>query len=113
MHWSIRDLQPLGSANKRSYLSPHVWRVRLSSDVERDQAGLPLVFLERSVPDVVRGAFYGAPSHWSIASSRARRTRTSSNGFFLWLDVIRFPQFQSLSCTESLSPSLEYRPIHT
>ncbi len=32
----------------------------------------------------------------SIARASARRTRTSSNGFFLWLGVIRLPQFQSL-----------------
>ena len=38
----------------------------------------------------------GAPFHWSIASASARRTRTSSNGFFLWLGVIRLTQFQSL-----------------
>ena len=41
----------------------------------------------------------GAPFHWSIASASARRTRTSSNGFFLWLGVRMLPQFQSLSCT--------------
>ena len=39
----------------------------------------------------------GAPFHWSIASASARRTRTSSNGFFFWLGVITLPQFQSLS----------------
>ena len=47
----------------------------------------------------------GAPCHWSIASVSARRTRTSSNGFLLWLGVIRLPQFQSLVCTVILSPS--------
>ena len=47
----------------------------------------------------------GAPCHWSIARVSARRTRTSSNGFFLWLGVRMLPQFQSLSCTAILSPS--------
>ena len=42
---------------------------------------------------------------WSIARVSARRTRTSSNGFFWWFGVIRLPQFQSLSCTVILSPS--------
>ena len=47
----------------------------------------------------------GAPFHGSIASAMARRTRTSSNGFFFWLGVTRFTQFQSLVCTVTLSPS--------
>ena len=47
----------------------------------------------------------GAPPQRSMASVRARRTRTSSNGFFLWFGVPIRPQFQSLSCTVILSPS--------
>ena len=47
----------------------------------------------------------GAPCQRSIASVSARRTRGSSNGFFLWFGVTRLPQFQSLSCTVILSPS--------
>ena len=46
-----------------------------------------------------------APCHWSIARISARRTRTSSNGFFLWFGVIMFTQFQSPVCTVILSPS--------
>jgi len=38
----------------------------------------------------------GAPRQRSMASVSARRTRGSSNGFFLWLGVTRLPQFQSL-----------------
>ena len=37
----------------------------------------------------------GAPPQRSIASDRARRTRGSSNGFFLWFISRRLPQFQS------------------
>src|SRR5258708_16102668 len=33
----------------------------------------------------------GAPCHWSTASASARRTRTASNGFFLWLGGFTFP----------------------
>ena len=47
----------------------------------------------------------GAPCHWSIASSSALRTRTSSNGFFFEFGVIRLPQFQSLVWMVILSPS--------
>jgi hypothetical protein len=35
--------------------------------------------------------------YYPIARVKARRTRTSSNGFLWWFGVIRFPQFQSLS----------------
>jgi hypothetical protein len=40
-----------------------------------------------------------------MASASARRTRTSSNGFFLWLGVRMLPQFQSLSCTTIEEPA--------
>src|SRR3954454_18932924 len=46
-----------------------------------------------------------APCQRSIARDSARRTRTSSNGFFWSLIQTTLPQFQSLSCTASLSPS--------
>ena len=36
----------------------------------------------------------GAPFQRSIARVSARRTRASSNGFFLWFGVTRLPQFQ-------------------
>ena len=45
------------------------------------------------------------PRQRSIARVRARRTRTSSNGFLAWLIVTTLPQFQSLSWTAILSPS--------
>src|SRR6266404_2826925 len=47
----------------------------------------------------------GAPCQRSTARVSARRTRTSSNGFFLWFGVTSRPQFQSLVCTVILSPS--------
>jgi hypothetical protein len=34
-----------------------------------------------------------------------RRQGLASNGFFLWLGVTTLPQFQSLLCTTTLSPS--------
>src|SRR6266478_654012 len=50
-------------------------------------------------------AISGAVCQRSIAKVSARRTRASSNGFFLWLGSRKLPQFQSLVCTVSLSPS--------
>jgi hypothetical protein len=45
----------------------------------------------KTMPPTVRTlailASAGAPFHWSMASASARRTRTSSNGFFWWLGV--------------------------
>ena len=53
----------------------------------------------------------GAPFQRSIARVSARRTRTSSNGFFSWFMVTTLPQFQSLSCTAILSPSALYQLV--
>ena len=46
----------------------------------------------------------GALPQRSIARLNARRTRGSSNGFFLWFGVTALPTFQSPSCTVILSP---------
>ena len=47
----------------------------------------------------------GALPQRSIAKVKARRTRTSSNGFFWWLNQTPAPQFQSDDWISILSPS--------
>src|SRR5262244_3700935 len=77
----------------------------LSSSCRFAASGDPGKTTPPTVRTVAILARASAPFQRSMARVSARRTRTSSNGFFFWFGVKMLPQFRSLSCTVILSPS--------